>query len=71
MPAASLGHYASLSLIVIGRRRNWDFGLITKNADLTKEHFSIPLCQSANIPMASPGSRIGMDKGRKPNRPVA
>ena len=25
MPAASLGHYASLSFGVIGRRRNWEF----------------------------------------------
>jgi len=24
MPAASLGHYASLSFVVIGRRRNWE-----------------------------------------------
>ena len=24
MPAASLGHYASLSLVVVGRRRDWD-----------------------------------------------
>jgi hypothetical protein len=30
MPAASLGHYAALSFVVIGRRRNWklrDLGL--------------------------------------------
>jgi hypothetical protein len=25
MPAASLGQYASLSFVVIGRRRNWGF----------------------------------------------
>ena len=52
MPAASLGHYALLSLVAIGSRRNWelglrisDFGFVGKNADLTKEHASIPLFQ--------------------------
>ena len=27
MPAASLGQYASLSFVVIGRRGNWDLGV--------------------------------------------
>ena len=41
MPAASLGHYASLSFVVVGRRWDWGFGeagsMVSKTRGLRSE----------------------------------
>jgi hypothetical protein len=44
MPAASLGHYASLSFVVIGRSQREDFGL--RIAELKVSGFSVQVSAS-------------------------
>jgi len=38
MPAASIGHYASLSFVVIGRGKISDFGLRNANWEMRNDH---------------------------------
>jgi len=54
MPAASLGHYASLSFVVIGGRANWglrDCGLM-KGGRQEKTNFFLAPCALRLAPLA-------------------